>query len=81
MALDPEPEDLFLAQTAREELAAAVDGLAAIHREMLILTFVQELSYQDLAEVLDIPLGTVKSRLHQAKRALRARLRPEEWSR
>jgi len=81
VALDPEPEDLFLAQTAREELAAAVDGLAAIHREMLILTFVHELSYQDLAEVLDIPLGTVKSRLHQAKRALRARLRPEEWSR
>lgn len=77
-ALDPEPEDLLLAHAAQEEVAAAIDRLAPIHREVLILTFVHELSYQDLAEVLGIPLGTVKSRLHQAKHALRTVLRPLE---
>jgi RNA polymerase sigma-70 factor (ECF subfamily) len=74
----PEPEDLLLVHAAQEEVAAAIDRLAPIHREILILTFVHELSYQDLAEVLGIPLGTVKSRLHQAKRAVRMMLRPDE---
>ena len=75
-ASEPEPEDLYLAQAAQEELTVSIDRLAPIHREVLILTFVYELSYQDLSEVLGIPLGTVKSRLHQAKRALREVLRP-----
>ena len=70
-APEPEPEDLLLARAAEEELTMAIDRLAPIHREVLMLTFVHELSYHDLSEVLGIPLGTVKSRLHQAKRALR----------
>lgn len=74
---DPEPEDLALLEAEREEVAEAVNRLAMIHREVLILTFVHDLSYQDLAEVLGIPLGTVKSRLHQAKRALKVALRPD----
>jgi RNA polymerase sigma factor (sigma-70 family) len=76
-AREPEPEELYLAHAAQEELSAAVDRLASIHREVLILTFVYELSYLDLTEVLGVPLGTVKSRLHQAKRALRTALRPD----
>ena len=75
---DPEPEALALARADREELAAAVDRLAPVHREVLVLTFVHELSYRDLAEVLGVPLGTVKSRLSNAKRALRPLLRPED---
>ncbi len=76
-APDPEPEALALARADREELAAAVARLAPVHREVLVLTFVHELSYRDLAEVLGVPLGTVKSRLSNAKRALRALLRPD----
>ena len=74
---EPEPEALALAQAEREELAAAIARLAPVHREVLVLAFVHELSYGDLAEVLGIPLGTVKSRLSNAKRALRARVRPD----
>src|SRR5579884_129171 len=69
---DPEPEDAALASAERAELAGALRALAPIHREVLVLTFMQELSYQETAQVLGIPVGTVKSRLNHAKRALRA---------
>lgn len=72
---EPNPEDLLLAAAERDEVTAAIARLAPIHREVLVLTFVHELSYQDLAEVLGIPIGTVKSRLSHAKRAVRTLLR------
>jgi RNA polymerase sigma-70 factor (ECF subfamily) len=78
---EPDPEDAALAAAEREALAAAIARLAPIHREILVLTFVHELSYLDLAEALGIPLGTVKSRLSNAKLALRTRLREKDtWS-
>lgn len=46
-------------------------GLPDERREVLLLRFVDELSLQEIAEALDIPLGTVKSRLHLAIRQLR----------
>jgi RNA polymerase sigma-70 factor (ECF subfamily) len=59
------------AGSAREELAAAMDALAEVHREVVLLRFVDDLSLQEIAAVLDVPLGTVKSRLHNALRRLR----------
>lgn len=70
----PAPEDFALAGAARERLAAALTRLAPAHREVLVLAFVEDFSYAEIAGALDIPLGTVKSRLNHAKRALRARL-------
>lgn len=70
----PSPEDTALANIAGEELEQQIASLAAVHREVLMLTFGAELSYSELAGVLGVPLGTVKSRLSNAKRALRARL-------
>ncbi len=43
-----------------------LSGMAPIHREAIIMSFYQRLSYKEIAEVLGIPLGTVKSRLHIA---------------
>ena len=68
----PAPEDRLVARAGREELARAISTLAPIHREILALSFVQGLSYGEIARVLDVPEGTVKSRLSNAKRALRA---------
>src|SRR5437764_10299362 len=74
VATDGEPEAWTLASFARDELAAAFRQLAPLHREVLVLTFVQELSYQETATILEVPVGTVKSRLSNARRALRAQL-------
>jgi len=43
-----------------------VDSLPEQFRQVLILAYFQELKYQEISEVLEIPLGTVKSRLHSA---------------
>ena len=43
-----------------------VDGLPAVYREVLQLNYFQKMSYQQISEVLGVPLGTVKSRLHSA---------------
>jgi RNA polymerase sigma-70 factor (ECF subfamily) len=73
-ALDPDPESLALVGAERDALHAALWRLGPMHREVLVLNFVQELPYRDIATVLDVPIGTVMSRLHHAKRALRAEL-------
>jgi RNA polymerase sigma-70 factor (ECF subfamily) len=75
---EPEPEAAALAGLARESLVAALDQLSPAHQEVLLLTFVHDLSYAEIAEILDIPVGTVKSRLNHAKRALRAVLTARE---
>jgi RNA polymerase sigma-70 factor (ECF subfamily) len=77
-APDLEPEAVALAGVERAELTEAFRRLAPVHREVLLLTFVQELSYQETATILDVPVGTVKSRLSNARRALRAILDAKE---
>jgi RNA polymerase sigma-70 factor, ECF subfamily len=67
----PPTEDIAIARVSLDELAASMVTLAPLHREILILTFVHQLSYQESAALLDVPIGTVKSRLCNAKRALR----------
>ncbi|MDE0028048.1 MAG: sigma-70 family RNA polymerase sigma factor [Deltaproteobacteria bacterium] len=52
-------------------LSAALARLSAERREVLLLRFVDDMSLQDIADTLSIPLGTVKSRLHLAVRELR----------
>ena len=74
---EPNPEDLLLADAERGELVVAIARIGQLHQEILVLTFVHDLSYQDLAEVLGIPMGTVKSRLSNAKRALREQFHRE----
>lgn len=53
---------------------AAVLELAEIHREVLVLREVEGMSYQEMADVLDISIGTVMSRLHHARRKMQAQL-------
>jgi RNA polymerase sigma-70 factor (ECF subfamily) len=56
------------------EIGEALDLLPDEHRMVVILADVEELSYKEIAEVLGCPIGTVMSRLHRARRALRRHL-------
>ncbi len=63
----------------REEHAKVMAALAELdeeHRAAVILRDVESLDYSEIAEVLGVAVGTVKSRLHRARMALRERLRP-----
>jgi RNA polymerase sigma-70 factor, ECF subfamily len=57
-------------------MRAAIEALPDVHREPLLLKLQQELSYAEIAEVLDLPVGTVRSRLHYAVERLQAALNP-----
>lgn len=65
------PED-----TRLEPMHAAIAALPAPQRETLLLKLRHELSYEEIAEVLAIPVGTVRSRLHHAVAQLRLILNP-----
>jgi RNA polymerase sigma-70 factor (ECF subfamily) len=62
----------------REELAAALAELPEEFRLVLLMFYFENLPYQEIAEQLDIPIGTVMSRLSRAKGHLRRRLAPAE---
>jgi RNA polymerase sigma-70 factor (ECF subfamily) len=64
------PEDVALGRVSAAELAGLIGKLSLHQKTILSLAFVQELSYQEMADVLGIPIGTVKSRLNNAKHAL-----------
>ena len=55
----------------RDDLQSALDRLDEAHRDVVVLGLVQELPYQEVAEILGIPEGTVKSRMHNALKKLR----------
>jgi RNA polymerase sigma-70 factor (ECF subfamily) len=63
---------------ARRDLAAALVSLSEDHREVLLLRFVDGMSLGEIAEAMDVPLGTVKSRLHHALEQLREDPRTRE---
>jgi RNA polymerase sigma-70 factor, ECF subfamily len=57
-----------------ESVHAALDELAPEHRDVLVLRFLEDMTYEDIARVTGCPIGTVRSRIHYAKRALRCAL-------
>jgi RNA polymerase sigma factor (sigma-70 family) len=66
------------AAAAGPRLAAALAELRADDRETLLLFAWAELSYEEIARALDVPVGTVRSRLHRSRRTLRGHLEIEE---
>jgi RNA polymerase sigma-70 factor (ECF subfamily) len=63
----------------RSELLAALSSLPATHRRVVVMRFVDDLKLEEIAQVLGIPLGTVKSRLHNALQMLRADARTRRY--
>jgi RNA polymerase sigma-70 factor (ECF subfamily) len=70
-----DPAMLAQARCDREEVAAALHALRPLDREVLGLLLVDELSYAEMAAVLAVPIGTVRSRVSNARHRLAERLR------
>jgi RNA polymerase sigma-70 factor (ECF subfamily) len=70
-------KDEGLAPDEAAGLHAALDRLPPAHRDVLLLRFAEEMGYDQIAAVVGVPVGTVRSRIHYAKRALRELLERE----
>ncbi|MDQ2652193.1 MAG: sigma-70 family RNA polymerase sigma factor [Chloroflexota bacterium] len=76
-ASGPSPEVEALTGAALDDLAARIHGLPPGQQEVLVLTLVEGFSYEETAAILEVPLGTVRSRLNTARRTLRQQLAAE----
>jgi RNA polymerase sigma-70 factor (ECF subfamily) len=76
VSTDPDPEDVASGAQRRERIRKGLDSLSEHHRTIIILSDVEGLQYREIAEVLGIPMGTVMSRLHHARKRLREALGP-----
>jgi len=71
------PETILMSRSNSQLLQRAIENLPLHYREIILLCEVEEMSYQEIAVTLSIPIGTVMSRLSRARKTLRDGLRPE----
>jgi RNA polymerase sigma-70 factor, ECF subfamily len=76
VATDTSPDDEAASAERRARIGRALETLPEHHRSIIILSDIEGLSYREIAEVLAIPMGTVMSRLHNARKRLREALGP-----
>ncbi|MEJ8543957.1 RNA polymerase sigma factor [Brevibacillus borstelensis] len=65
------PETIYLQEEHSAELHELIDQLPEPYRVVLLLRYLDELSYQEISDILEIPLHQVQIRLHRAKQRLR----------
>lgn len=70
-----DPEEASLGRIVSDDILEAVDRLPPAYRECLRLRLVDERAYREVAEMLDVPVGTVRSRIHRGRRILQESLR------
>jgi RNA polymerase sigma-70 factor (ECF subfamily) len=68
---DPAAGEPPLAPEQAAAIHRGLERLAPPHREVLVLRFLEDMTYEDIAEVTGCPVGTVRSRIHYARQALR----------
>ncbi len=71
------PEQIITREAQIERMRAALERLSPEHREVMMLAFYNDLSYQEIAQILNCPEGTVKSRVYYAKEQLKKILRAD----
>ena len=73
-AAGPDPWEVARGREVSRALEASLAELDGEAREVLLLRDAEDLSYEEVAEILDVPVGTVRSRLHRARGELRRRM-------
>ena len=76
--LDTNPELNFIQQQKNKQLFSLVEKLKPHYRELIVLRYLEELSYAEIAQKLNIPLGSVKAKLFRARDLLLKILKPQE---
>jgi len=77
---EPNPEERFFDKEKTSEIHRVVNTLKPRYRKLIELRYFEELSYEDIASELDVPIGTVKGMLFRAKYMLQAIMKREEIS-
>ena len=75
-AFSSNPEQAFFRNEQAESIRQAIDSLAEDLRISIMLREVKGLSYEEIAEVMECPVGTVRSRIHGARKELQDKLKP-----
>ncbi len=65
--LSPNPEQRVINRQKRSQIEACIERLSERHRQLFRLRFLDEYSYEEIAEQLNMPLGTVKTNIHRAR--------------
>lgn len=68
------PEEEFFENILPDEIVNAIEDLPEKYRSCIVLSDVEDFSYKEIAEILDIPIGTVMSRLHRGRNILKKKL-------
>jgi len=78
--VEPGPQELLIRKEQEEQFMTLLNQIAAPQRAVGLLYFIEDFSLEEIARITDAPLGTVKSRLHHARKALRQLLNKHENS-
>lgn len=70
-SVDNQPGDALEREEEQARLQAALDRLSTEHRTVIVLKDIDDLKYEEIAEILAVPVGTIRSRLHRARLELR----------
>jgi RNA polymerase sigma-70 factor, ECF subfamily len=73
-ATEASPEDTLESLELQETVQKAILKLPEKYRSVIVLKYIEELSLQEISEILDLPVGTVKTRIHRGREALRKQL-------
>lgn len=68
------PEEIFEGKELSEFIQSIINDLQQEYKEVIVLREIQQLSYEEIAEVLDCSLGTIKSRLNRARKILKEKI-------
>ncbi|MDQ7029040.1 MAG: sigma-70 family RNA polymerase sigma factor [Ardenticatenia bacterium] len=77
-ALAHTPDEVIAREERRQAVREALAALDEKHRVVVVLYYIQEFSVSEIADILDVPVGTVKSRLHYARKHLERMLATDE---
>jgi len=67
-------EDRVVERLSQDDIVSALSSVPHDFRDVIVLVDIGDFSYQDAAQILDIPIGTVMSRLHRGRRILKREL-------